>query len=233
MRGMLSAAGETAGRSCPGSGGRPAGPGASGRHRHRRHSGQGEAGVHAGEYEDAHESPASSVDLPPGRRLGVPTLARVQQPRDTEKDLELPAPPPWYRRRLLFGQGQVPLRRGAAPAGGPTAGRRPRPQHAGHLPGRPSGRLRRRRPAVTHTLCSAAATPLPKRPPGASTGHCSGQGNPPAGQAGAKPAPSHRRFRPRMLAVHRTVRRRRPPIPARPLPKHVQPHPGEPERKKR
>jgi hypothetical protein len=123
----------------------------------------------------------------------------------------------------------VGLRRRAAPRPGGA----PRPQHAGHLPGRPSGRLRRRRPAVTHTLCSAAATPLPKRPPGASTGHCSGQGNPPAGQAGAKPAPSHRRFRPRMLAVHRAVRRRRAPIPARPLPKHVQPHPGKPERKKR
>jgi hypothetical protein len=31
-----------------------------------------------------------------------------------------------------------------------------------------------------------------------------GRSNPPAGQASAKPAPSHRRFRPRMLAVYRT-----------------------------
>jgi hypothetical protein len=70
-------------------------------------------------------------------------------------------------------------------------------------------------------LSGAAAHCTAKRPPGSSTGYCSGQGNPPAGQAGAKSPP----IRPRMLAVHRTARRRRPPIPARPLPEHVQPHP--------
>jgi hypothetical protein len=158
--------------------------------RRRRHSGQGEAGVHAGEYEDAHESPASSVDLPPGRRLGVPTLARVQQPRDTEKDLELPAPPPWYRRRLLFGQGQVPLRRGAAPAGGPTAGRRPAPAAR-----RPSPWPALRPPATPqasshahavqcrcHSIAQAAAWHYPPDT-------AQGRGNPPAGQAGAESPP--------------------------------------------
>ena len=45
-----------------------------------------------------------------------------------------------------------------------------------------------------------------------------GRGNPPAAEADAKPVPSHRRFRSGMLAVHRTARRRRAPIPARPLP---------------
>jgi hypothetical protein len=49
---------------------------------------------------------------------------------------------------------------------------------------------------------------------------------------GPKPTPNPHRFRPCTLAVHRTARRRRAPNPGS-LPKHIQPHPGKPERRKR
>jgi hypothetical protein len=65
-------------------------------------------------------------------------------------------------------------------------------------------------------LPGAAATALPSGSPGSSTGRCSEQGNPPAGQVAAKPMPSRRRFGPRMLAVRRTARRWRAPHPGSP-----------------
>ena len=109
------------------------------------------------------------------------------------------------------------------------------PCHPLHLPGRRPG---------TQAACNAAgqppcrfcSAPLPLHCPSGRLAlepdPAQGRGNPSARQAGAKPAPSRRRFRPCMLAVHRTARRRRAPNPG-PLPEHIQPHPVLPERRKR
>jgi hypothetical protein len=46
-----------------------------------------------------------------GRRLGVPALARVQQPDNAEQNLALPAPAGRHRRRRPLGQREIPLHR--------------------------------------------------------------------------------------------------------------------------
>src|SRR5262249_10164710 len=80
---------------------------------------------------------------------------------------------------------------GPRPADGPRPGSAPRP------------------PAATLMLCSALPLHRPDHCEAVAPDPARGWGNPPARQAGAKPAPSHRRLRPRLLAVHRTTPPRR------------------------